>query len=96
MKSISQCSPFLSAQNVKEFFKLVEHSWASLLNIFSTITCDRKLPYFSPLHTRQMVLSLLLYEYNDQSLVKQMFMIFVFSHMDFQQFQAILGRKGDY
>ena len=34
-----QCSPFLSAQLAKEFFKLVEHFQPLLLIIFCSLSC---------------------------------------------------------
>ena len=51
-KEPTSVSPFLSAQQVKEFFKLVEHFQASLLIMSAQcILWKRNLPHFSPLHT---------------------------------------------
>ena len=52
------CSPFLSAQQVKEFFKLVEHFQALLLIIsVHCSTWKRNLPHFSSLHKDSFVLT---------------------------------------
>ena len=54
---ILQCSPFSSAQQVKEFFKLVEHLWPSLLIMSAyCIIGNRNMPHFSPLHARSFAL----------------------------------------
>ena len=54
---IQECSPFSSAQQVKEFFKVVEHLPASLLIMCAQcIIGNRHLPQFSPLHTDSCVL----------------------------------------
>ena len=87
---------FLAAQ--KEFFKLVEHFWATLLyitNVCSVHYCtrNRNLPHFSSLHTlSESFAIILLYEYNNQRLVKQMNSTWFcfFYQLNFQQFQAIL------
>ena len=50
-------------------------------------------PPFCPLHMDS--LPSLLDEYKDQSVVKQMYMIFFFYQLNFQQFQAILGDNKD-
>lgn len=81
-----QCFPFLSAQLVKEF--------QSARGIIAYCVCsvhymEENLPPLSP--RQQIVLALLLYEYKDQNLVQQLYMIFFFNQLNFQQNQAILG-----
>lgn len=72
---------FAVLQQVKQFFKLVEQLWASMLIMSAQCTIwTRPLPHFSPLHTDSFAL-VLLYEYKEQkeqSLVKQIDTIFFF------------------
>ena len=84
-----QCFPFLSAQLEKEF-----QSARALPGIIAYCVCsvhymEENLPRSS--RRQQIVLPLLLYEYKDQNLVQQLYMIFFFNQLNFQQIQFSLG-----
>jgi len=74
-------SPFLSAQQAREFFKVIKHLRALLL-IFSSqcIMRNKHLPHFSPFYTNSFAL---LYEYKDKSLVRRMNRTFFLSPIEF-------------
>jgi len=55
---VHQCSPFLSEQQVKEFFKLLKHLQASSLIMSSQRSiCNRNSSHFSPLDTDSLALT---------------------------------------
>ena len=55
---ITQCSSFLPVLHAKEFFKLVEDLWASLLIVSAQCTTwNRYMPHFSPITTGSFVLN---------------------------------------
>ena len=75
-----QCSPFLSAQLVKVFFQTGQALVALLLIMSAQSNVwNRNLPHFTP----QIVLPMLLYEYKDKSLVKQMYTIILLLPVEF-------------
>ena len=59
----NQCSPFLSAQQVKEFFNLAEHLRVSLVILSAQlIIWNKNFAHFSPLHTDSLALVLYVYK----------------------------------
>ena len=75
-----QYSPFLSAQQVKEIFKLVEHFRASSLILPAhCIILNIHSPHFSPLHTDSS---------GGEPGIKMNVNIHIFYQLNLQQFQA--------
>ena len=83
-------SSFLPAKQVKEFFKLVEYLWASLVIFLLSALYGIEI-YLILVYLIQIALPLHLYEYKDKHLVKQVYMIFFLYQLNLQQFQPILG-----
>ena len=86
---------FLSAQQVKDCFKLVEHSWASVLIIYllSALHGIEIYHHFSPLHTDSLVLTSLWTQGSEFG--KRTYTIFCFTNWIFNNsswFQAVFPR----
>ena len=86
----TQCLPFLSVQQVKEFFKLVEHLWASLLVMSAQCNIwNKNFLHFSPLHTESFSLTFSGSEFGKTNMHIYIFFFFLFYWLNFQQSQII-------
>ena len=77
-------SLYLSAPQLKEFFGLVKHLWASLL-ILSVSALHGIEMYLILVHFLQIVLPIPLHEYKDQTLVEVKYRYMIFLPVEFSK-----------